>query len=252
MTCAVSTRRLGEVTRILEGVMQAKLAEAVLDSLRQTRRAAGELRDLDVLAEHLRKWRMPARLKRVRETILAEFPERRGPLMEHVQAGVKSASFTGCLMLLARVIDEQAARPEALAEVERTLAKRIRRRRRQLREAFAQAVWRQTPEAFHAARIGVKKLRYALELAAEGGTPGHAKELRFLKKQQAELGDMHDTDVIVATLEGHLAEVQPARRASAAALRRDWRKWRGAMNRVQAKRAGEFFRQSYLWINGRI
>ena len=248
----VSTRRLAEVTRLLENVMNPKVAEAVVDSLRRTRQAAGELRDLDVLAEHLRKWRMPTRLKRLRQTILGELPARRELLVAHVKTEAKTATFTGCLVLLASVIDEQAGNEKTAALLAEALTKRIRRRRRQLRGAFAQAAQQQTSEAFHQARIGVKKLRYALELAVESGMAGHAKELRFLKNMQAELGDMHDTDVIVGTLQGHMSELQPARRTAAAALRRDWRRWIGETNRTQAKRAAEFFKNSYMWMNNCI
>ena len=59
------------------------------------------------------------------------------------------------------------------------------------------AVRTRTPDAFHALRIGVKKLRYTLESFA----PALAdKGVRFLKKMQEELGDVHDLDVLLTSV----------------------------------------------------
>jgi CHAD domain-containing protein len=58
----------------------------------------------------------------------------------------------------------------------------------------------------HRVRIAAKKLRYALELAADSGTGEAAPLVRALKRVQNTLGRLHDLQV----LQHHVAEVQAA------------------------------------------
>ena len=50
--------------------MPDAMAAAAGDSIKALRRAAGELRDLDVMDEHLEKKRLPGPLKKITEDIL--------------------------------------------------------------------------------------------------------------------------------------------------------------------------------------
>ena len=60
------------------------------------------------------------------------------------------------------------------------------------------------PESLHRVRIATKKLRYGLEIAAEGGFPIAAPLVRQLKKVQDTLGRLHDLQVLLT----HVAAVQ--------------------------------------------
>ena len=60
------------------------------------------------------------------------------------------------------------------------------------------------PESLHRVRIATKKLRYGLEIAAEGGFPVAAPLVRQLKKVQDTLGRLHDLQVLLT----HVAAVQ--------------------------------------------
>jgi len=57
------------------------------------------------------------------------------------------------------------------------------------------------PEPLHEVRIAIKKLRYALEIAAEAGLARVARPLRTLKAAQDSLGLLHDLDVLMTSLQ---------------------------------------------------
>jgi hypothetical protein len=57
------------------------------------------------------------------------------------------------------------------------------------------------PPALHAARIKVKRLRYALEVLAEAFTGGADAQLRQLKELQTALGEHHDRVMLEALLQ---------------------------------------------------
>ena len=70
------------------------------------------------------------------------------------------------------------------------------------------------PERLHQVRIAAKKLRYALELAADAGVAAAQAPVRVLKHTQDALGRLHDLQV----LQQHVAEVHaapPERRGAA-------------------------------------
>lgn len=243
----VATRRLTEVMGVLEPLLDPPAADAVADTLRQTRRCAGDLRDLDVLGEHLQKWRFPQPLKKARQEILDSLPAQREPLTAQLHDHLQGTGVATALAVLARALEAPAhAAPECQQKLAALLKKRIKRRRKELAEALGQAARKQTSKALHQARIAVKKLRYALELADEAALVPCKGQLKFLKKMQTHLGDLHDTDIIVATLERQLAPVSDpeARKAGVA-----WRQWFRQTQNKQAERAAVFFAQSYLWMN---
>jgi len=82
----VATRRLEEVAALLAVLMDKPTSRMVEASLKGMRRAAGELRDLDVTCEHLSaatgrgRWKMPAVLRNVARELIDEMQRRRGEL----------------------------------------------------------------------------------------------------------------------------------------------------------------------------
>ena len=61
-----------------------------------------------------------------------------------------------------------------------------------------------SPEQLHQVRIAAKKLRYAMELAFDGGVKSAAAPVRAVKRAQDTLGRLHDLQV----LQSHVAAVQ--------------------------------------------
>ncbi|MBM4280479.1 MAG: CHAD domain-containing protein [Deltaproteobacteria bacterium] len=74
------------------------------------------------------------------------------------------------------------------------------------------AMRRRDPESLHRTRVGVKRLRYTLESLLPDL---HARVAKPLKKMQEALGDLHDLDVLGATL----ADVDSAALAAARSAR---------------------------------
>lgn len=241
----VATRRLGEIARVAAlagGMLDKASAKAVQGSLKAVRQAMGRLRDADVVTEHLLKWRMPAALKAVARGLAEEHAAERADLAVAAAGVLEAASFQGAMVILARVLEVPAEAGERLeSEMQVALKELIRKRRKQLKKAFGKAAMKQTAESLHEARIAVKKLRYLVELSA-AFVEGAKKEVKELKGIQALLGDHHDAYVMEEQLAGRVGK---DRKVLAA-----WGKWRRELEKMQAKRAGEFFVRSYVWMNG--
>ena len=65
------------------------------------------------------------------------------------------------------------------------------------------------PERLHAVRIALKKLRYAVELAAEIAGQQTTPELRTLKRGQDLLGRLHDLQVLIDRVRQLQASLTP-------------------------------------------
>ncbi len=111
----VAVRRLSEVAGLMTVLMDKGSARAVEESLKGLRKAAGDLRDLDVTAEHLTKWRMPGPLKKCAREMVERELARRGELEQQLRTTITSASVAGTMVLVARVLEEQA-KPECVTE----------------------------------------------------------------------------------------------------------------------------------------
>jgi CHAD domain-containing protein len=247
----VATRRLEEVSGLLEELMDEASVQAVGPSLKEVRRAAGELRDLDVMREHLLgggKWRTPAVLHQVAVELAEVMLQRRAGLVERLREVTRAPSVMGTVVILSRVmeVNEAAERRGAAEErLQAALEKRLARREKGVRRAFGRAAMKQTAKSLHEARIAAKKLRYVEELLEEGcDDKGAGKRVKFLKRVQQVLGDHHDVEVVEEALEAEVAK-RHERRLGAA-----WRGWKKRKEREQGKRAAEFFVRSYGWMNG--
>ena len=186
------------------GLKQPKPHKAA-KKVRRLTKALGSVRELDVtlaLLDELGSGRdIPkAALEAVRAHVQVELGKRREVMLTRV-AGVS-------LEKLDRRLDALA---EALAVVpaegwRRVLAARLVKRARNLASEVDAAGQLYAPEQLHQVRIAVKKLRYALELAADAGTSRAAGLVRTLKRTQEVLGTMHDLQV----LQEHVTAVQVA------------------------------------------
>gem|GEM_PF-1403399 len=255
----VAARRLSEVAAILAGggLMDKPTSRMVDATLKGLRKAAGELRDLDVTCEHLQlgerrgKWAMPAALKTVAKELGGELQGKRSELEKKLRETMTSAGVTGAMVLLARTIEVASAPEQAEGGgVERQLRaaveKRLAKRQKRMRKKYGTAAQKQTDESLHEARIATKQLRYVVELADAGGIKRQKTELKFLKNVQELLGDHHDVHVILSTLATRVA----AKGRTVKGLGVAWRKWQRIKEWEQGKRAAEFFVQSYRWMRG--
>lgn len=67
-------------------------------------------------------------------------------------------------------------------------------------EAIAHATGVYFPKRVHRARIAIKKMRYAMEIAHETGSADRSAAIRELKKAQDVLGDLHDRQELIDNL----------------------------------------------------
>jgi CYTH domain-containing protein len=95
-------------------------------------------------------------------------------------------------------------------------------------------------EEAHQARIAAKRLRYVLEPAA-AQIDAVAPAIELLKNLQDELGDLHDSQVFVGTLDRMARKAPPVARPGVLAL----------VHRLRERGQAAFHRVSAAWLDGR-
>ena len=199
----VATRRLREAVPVLTaGVKGTKEAKA-RRKIRRLTRALGTVRELDVavaiLDELTRKQRVPRpAVEEVRGHVLAERDRRRELMLERLDK-IDPSKLTRRLTSVAAAL--QDAGTDGWRDA---LAARLMKRSKALRSVIAEAGQIYAPDRLHRVRIAAKKLRYALEIAAESGVKPAVASVRVLKRVQAVLGRLNDLQV----LQMHVAAVQ--------------------------------------------
>jgi CHAD domain-containing protein len=199
----VASRRLREAVPVLATGLKGSKAGKARRKIRRLTRALGTVRELDVtiqlLDELARSPQVPrTAVEDVRARVLKERDHRRKLMLDRLER-------VDADKLERRLASVGAALQEATAEPWRkALATRLMARSRRLTLAIDDAGHMYAPDRLHAVRIASKKLRYALELAADSGIRQAAPHLRTLKRVQDMLGKLHDLQV----LQTHVAAVQ--------------------------------------------
>ena len=135
-------------------------------------------------------------------------------------------------------------------ELERALTSRLRRipadgdavlclaveRLEEAKELHRRALRTETPDPWHALRIGVKRFRYALESLVPSL---HEKWTDSLKRVQDVLGDIHDVDVLLELVEANRAKLAAQSSAD----------WQTPIAQVRQERLQQY-RQLALGHNG--
>jgi CHAD domain-containing protein len=198
----VASRRLREAVPVLGGEDSPGKAHKAARKLRKVTRALGGVRELDVtlglIDELARKGTLPrVGLEEVRTHVVEERERQRTAMLKRL-GKVDLDRLAGRLAAIAAALQEPGS--ERWRE---TLSGRIEKRAKALEEAVASAGQMYNPERLHQVRIAAKKLRYSLEIAADGAVPSAPALLRHLKRTQETLGRLHDLQV----LETHVGAV---------------------------------------------
>jgi CHAD domain-containing protein len=206
----VASRRLREAVPVLAD--PSRLRKKAEGKVRRVTNALGTVREMDVtvtiLDEFARGPGIPRdALEDVRTHVIAERDRRREVMLDRLRK-INAAKLT-------RRLEEVALLSQAIvpAEWRRHLSARIEHRAKRLGAAIQAAGQIYAPEQLHAVRIATKKLRYALEVAADARVAPVRPMLATLKRAQDTLGRLHDLQVI----EQHVAAVQalpPTRRGA--------------------------------------
>lgn len=168
----------------------------------------GRVREMDValglLADEETSGRIPrAALGEARQQLQIAREKRREKLLEGVGKLDREKLARALRKLIARSSDED------VDVWRRTLAARLARRVNVFRRGISKAGAIYVPERLHAVRIAAKKLRYALEIAAELGVPGAAKEAAIIRRTQVTLGDLQDRHILSRHLHAAAAQDSP-------------------------------------------
>ena len=201
----MASRRLREALPVLAGDLKDGKPARARRKIRRMTRALGAVRELDVSlglldelagADDLSR----AALQDVRLHVLAERERQREEMLARL-AEVDQDKLDRRLKCVA-----EAAHADATGAWRQTLASRILKRTKWFTGAIDAAGQLYSPDHLHQVRIAAKKLRYALELAQDGGVAAAAKHVRALKRTQANLGRLHDLQI----LQQHVAAAQAA------------------------------------------
>lgn len=209
----VATRRLREAVPVLAAGLKNSKAKKAGRKIRRLTRALGGVRELDVtlhlLDELAQAGEVPrTALEDVRAHVLAERDRRRSGMLERMDH-VNLDKLGRRLQSVSEALESSS--DESWREV---LGTRLLKRARRLSASVDQAGQMYMPERLHAVRIAAKKLRYALELAADSGTAAAAPHVRSIKRAQDLLGRLHDLQI----LQTHVAAVHAGLDANRAGM----------------------------------
>ncbi len=212
----VAARRLRELLPILQ--LGHDDTDKLSRRLRKVTLHLGTVRELDVLLiliDELHESRRHdhAALARVAEDVARERTRTREKLLGRK---LPVNELKHIARKLGRCVDTlQQAQPPRAADPSRSrgwrwaLEARVARRADALRRAVADAGAVYLPERLHAVRIAVKKLRYALEIAADVAGERSTPDLRTLKRAQELLGRLHDLQVLLERVRQVQASLAP-------------------------------------------
>jgi CHAD domain-containing protein len=196
----VASRRLREVLPVLQ--LDRDVTRKLNRRLRKITDRLGRVREYDVLLgvlDELKKvGRYPkAALPRVAAHIGENRAHARERLLEKVQIGTLRR-VAAKLEKVARTLENASDSPLTARRSWRwAIDARVARRASTLAAAIADAGAVYLAARLHTVRIGVKKLRYALELATEADHVKSSPDLKQLRRAQDILGRLHDLQVLV-------------------------------------------------------
>lgn len=209
----VATRRLRAFLRGARRLVDRDWAESLRAELGWLGGALGPARDLDVMLERLRS--EVASLGedgRAADGLLDQLESERAHAYAAVVEALESPRYTALLDRL-----EAAVAPPLSGETT-TLARLWHKETKRLRRTFAALGDDPEDDALHASRIGVKRARYAAELAAhELGRPG-ASFVARAKDLQDVLGEHQDAVVAEGRIRTWAASASPEGRVAAGRL----------------------------------
>lgn len=209
----VTSRRMRELLPMLQ--LDGAVARKLGRRLRKITARLGAVRELDVLVIlidelHVSGRRGSGGLGRVGVRVSKD----RDRARKRLAAQLPVAEMARLARKLDRIADE-------LTDAERSSSKttarswrwaidaRVAKRAGSVSSAMAEAGALYLPDRLHAVRVAGKKLRYAVELAAEVSRERNSEDLRVLKRSQELLGRMHDVQVLIDQVRQTQASLAP-------------------------------------------
>jgi CHAD domain-containing protein len=211
----VASRRLREALEIFQFCFPQKIYVRLYDRVRRVTRALGQARNADVAVDFFAKLLAASRdlIEQISlQDILRRLAKQQARRRAEMQNELDKVQPAGLAPRFEKAFDHLASIPLSRQRGSRTalqLARRLLAPR--LREVFAcrrLIKGENDAEGLHNLRIAVKKLRYAIE-TLDFAAGEHAKEnLKFFKKLQTVLGELHDRDVFLEITQQRLDKLQ--------------------------------------------
>jgi adenylate cyclase len=192
----VATRRLRAALRLFAPVLPSEVADTLLPPLRAQMALLGAARDMDVLLGEIAA---PVLASLAAEPRLAALvgliTERRFRERSAAKQALRSSAFGQFILLAGELLHRPLVQPQS-PDGEGSLAafadRRIRRLHKKVRR-LAAAADIDDPTSLHALRIGIKRLRYALEFFGPlAGGKRHGRSIEKLAALQDALGQIND------------------------------------------------------------
>lgn len=213
----VAIRRLRESLALTRGEFDEDALEQFETRLARAFKALGRARDADTahaLVQHVETVfpLAPATLGQLRAAVARSQLGTRRKMIKTIEA-VNLAALPHQLAHAYRSADRWFGAGRAWRE---QVAAHLAHRAEEARTAIAHAGGVYFPKRSHSARIALKQLRYALELADASGVRHIPRALRTLRKAQDVLGEAHDHEVLRERLDDLASEgIADAREARA-------------------------------------
>lgn len=200
----IATRRIRELLPLLGDQKRRKSKEDLYSRFKRLGRSLGRVRDADVRVTLLAS--LETRMPHAAPALVVLRQQREQERLDLLRKLIKRLERLEAV----RMIDMLDEHPLSLAGAlsggvrpGRTWRRDLRYTLRERAAATAEAIEHATgvyfPDRAHAARIAIKKMRYAMEIAHETGGDRNGA-IRELKKTQDLLGDLHDRQELVDNL----------------------------------------------------
>jgi CHAD domain-containing protein len=207
----VTIRRIRELLPLTDS-WKWRPPDDLEESFRRAGRALGRVRELDV---HLALiWSLQRRVPTsacALALVRQRFEEERSAVARTLVKKLEQLDITNMLSQL-------VAHKPSMVEFGARLARRnhwrsdlrglVLDRARSAREAINHATGVYMPNRLHAARIAVKRLRYAMEASQATDSGDGTRDLRQLRKAQEILGELHDRERLIDAIEAWRAGQQ--------------------------------------------
>ena len=213
----VATRRMRAAFRIFGPYFPPKAIRPHLKGLKQTGRALGAVRDLDVFQEKATIYlaTLPADQVSALDGLLANWRQERNAARERMIAYLDSQAYSDFVECFAHFLSAQdtgAAVPVLVGTPipfqVRHIAPRLIHGRFGAVRAYEPWIESAPIELLHSLRIDFKRLRYALEFFAPVLGRESALVIGEIKRMQDHLGDLNDADVAIRSLGGFVENAE--------------------------------------------
>jgi CHAD domain-containing protein len=213
----IATRRIRELLPLLGDPKRRRPIEDLRSRFKRLGRSLGRVRDADVRVALLAS--LETRMPHAAPALVVLRQQREYERLTLLRKLIKRLERLEAVRMIEMLDDHRLslAGPVAWAiragsTWKRDLGYTLRERAAATTEAIDHATGVYFPNRMHGARIAIKKMRYAMEIAHEVGGGNRNAQIRELKKAQDLLGDLHDRQELI----DNLIETSPSDRPEAA------------------------------------